>query len=86
MHRMMSTRVKSTLSPKETALPEPSKSDVEPLARAVGLTIDPIRLPILEADYAVALAMIEDLHSVETELVPDSPFDPSWPTTGDDEQ
>ena len=60
-------------------MPEPSKSVVELLARTIGLTIDPIRLPILETDYAVALAMIEDLHKVETELVPDSPFDPSWP-------
>ena len=42
--------------------------------------IDPARLPILEADYAVALHMIEQLHSVETEIVPESPFDPSWPT------
>lgn len=66
-------------------MPNESKSDVELLARTIGLTIDSVRLPILEADYAVALAMIEDLHNVETELVPHSPFDPSWPTIEDNE-
>jgi hypothetical protein len=58
---------------------------VQVLARAVDLVIAPERLATLEADYAGAVAMIEDLHSVETTLVPDL-FDPSWPEVGQDDQ
>ncbi|MEJ7839336.1 MAG: hypothetical protein WKF81_10995 [Thermomicrobiales bacterium] len=57
---------------------------IRTLARTVGLDIDSERLPTLVADYVAALAMIEDLHGVETELVPASPFDPAWPEAQDD--
>ena len=60
-------------------------SIVEVLARSVDLVIVPERLATLEADYAGAVEMIADLHSVETEIVP-VPFDPSWPVAGDDQR
>ena len=75
----MISRIDIRIRPRIDPLPESPVSTIEVLAQSVGLVIDPARVPILEADYAVAHAMLEDLHNVETELVPDSPFDPSWP-------
>jgi hypothetical protein len=71
--------------PKDISLTEESVSPVEVLARVVDLVIAPERLATLEADYAGAVEMIEDLHSVETTLVPE-PFDPGWPEAGQDDR
>ena len=59
---------------------ESVESPIVVLARAVGLEIDPDRVPTLEADYAAARGMIDDLRGVETELVPPVAFDPAWPS------
>lgn len=67
-------------------MPEIPESNFTALARSVGIEVDPERLPTLAADYVAALAMIADLHTVETSLVPSSPFDPAWPDAPEDDQ
>jgi hypothetical protein len=62
---------------------EQSAGDIEVLARAVGLVVTPERVPVLVREYTIAQELIETLHTVETDLVPE-PFDPAWeePETG----